>query len=114
MVRSPAPVQFDLDRKAGLRIRWSDGYEGVLSLAELRRSCPCATCRADREEAQRNPLRVLRSTPNPQDQVTVVSAEVVGRYALRIEWKDGHNTGIYDFGLLRRLDPGAPQSEAAR
>ena len=104
-VAQPHPLQFDLDRTAGLRIRWSDGVESALSLVELRKACPCATCRAEREERQRNPLVVLKSTPNPLDQVTVASAELMGRYALRIAWKDGHDTGIYDFGLLRRLDP---------
>ena len=35
--------------------------------------------------------------------VTVRRAELVGNYALQIVWEDGHNTGLYDFGLLRRL-----------
>ena len=35
--------------------------------------------------------------------VTVDEAELVGRYALRIRWKDGHDSGVYDFALLRSL-----------
>lgn len=31
------------------------------------------------------------------------SAELVGSYALRIVWADGHNAGIYDFAYLREL-----------
>ena len=29
----------------------------------------------------------------------------VGRYALRFDWSDGHETGIYPWDLLRRLCP---------
>jgi len=29
----------------------------------------------------------------------------VGNYAVSLTWKDGHNTGIYPFRLLRRLCP---------
>lgn len=104
----PHPVRLDLDRTRGLTIEWSDGHSGRLSLVELRKKCPCASCRALREERQRNPLTVLQSVPNESDQVTVDRAELVGRYALRIVWKDGHDTGIYDFGLLRSLDSGSP------
>jgi DUF971 family protein len=33
----------------------------------------------------------------------MVDAEVVGRYAIRIQWNDGHNTGIYSYQHLREL-----------
>ncbi|MFO0839326.1 MAG: DUF971 domain-containing protein [Phycisphaerae bacterium] len=97
------PERLDLDRGGSLKIRWMDGLEQVISLAALRRACPCATCRAERESQSRNPLRILSVTASPQDQVTVGEAALVGNYALRIEWKDGHNSGIYDFELLRNL-----------
>ena len=29
--------------------------------------------------------------------------ESVGRYALQIDWSDGHSTGIYPFARLREL-----------
>ena len=35
----------------------------------------------------------------------IVDAEMVGRYAIRILWSDGHNTGIYSYELLRSLCP---------
>jgi DUF971 family protein len=34
---------------------------------------------------------------------TIASAELVGNYAVRVRWADGHDTGIYDFALLRAL-----------
>lgn len=35
------------------------------------------------------------------------SAELVGNYALRIAFSDGHRTGIYSWRYLREIDPGA-------
>jgi len=35
----------------------------------------------------------------------VKHAELVGNYAMKIEWSDGHDSGIYSFQYLRELDP---------
>ena len=37
--------------------------------------------------------------------VTVVSAEPVGNYALRLQWSDDHGSGIYSFAYLREIRP---------
>lgn len=97
------PLELNLDRTNGLRIRWSDGSESTLPLRALRQHCPCATCRDQREQQARNPLRVLNRPPAELEMVTPTHAELVGRYALKIEWGDGHATGLYDFAMLRQL-----------
>ncbi|MFQ5805810.1 MAG: DUF971 domain-containing protein [Phycisphaerae bacterium] len=97
------PVELNLKRTEHLQIRWADGHESTIALLQLRKACPCATCRAAQEEHERNPLAVSQPVQNPQDMVIAERAELVGRYALRIRWKDGHDTGIYDFALLRAL-----------
>ena len=33
----------------------------------------------------------------------VSRGEIVGRYALRFKWSDGHETGIYSFTALRQM-----------
>ncbi len=83
-----------------LFIDWKDGKRSEYSLAELRRVCPCATCRTDREQQSANPLRILRADPTG---IRVVNARLVGNYAIQFEWSDGHNTGIFDFRFLRSL-----------
>lgn len=113
---SPAtePVDIELDRANELRIRWADGHLSVLPLPLLRRSCPCATCRSDREQQARGSLPGAQS-PAPQAEMAVAeAAELVGQYALRIIWKDGHGTGIYDYELLRSLCPGETDLEPLR
>lgn len=99
----PYPVEFDVDRSRQLRIVWSDGVEHVVLLPALRRACPCALCRQERDDREKQPLRVMTLPQKATDPVTVEHAELVGNYALRIRWRDGHDSGIYDFDLLRRI-----------
>ncbi len=87
---------------------WDDGHESVYPLAMLRRACPCATCRDQREKAAARPrgtLPILTGPARPDEAMTVDSAELVGHYAIRFTWKDGHETGIYDFRMLRDMCP---------
>jgi DUF971 family protein len=35
----------------------------------------------------------------------MLNIEEVGAYAIRIDWSDGHNTGIYSFDHLRSICP---------
>jgi len=83
-----------------LDIEWGDGSRSEFSLGELRRRCPCASCRTERDARQANPLHILKFDPSD---VRVTHAQLVGRYAIQFTWSDGHNTGIFDFRFLRSL-----------
>lgn len=86
--------------KQRLLVEWADGSRSEFSLDDLRRKCPCASCRTDREGAAANPLRILTFDPS---NVRVTSANLVGNYGIKFVWSDGHDTGIFDFGFLREL-----------
>ncbi len=86
-----------------LTIDWADGTRSEYSLDDLRRQCPCASCRTEREQHSSNPLQILRFDPAD---VRVNKAELVGSYAIRFQWSDGHNTGIFEFRYLRSLASG--------
>lgn len=45
----------------------------------------------------------LSSGPLPSSQIG--GAELVGNYAIRLRWTDGHDTGIYAFTILRAACP---------
>lgn len=100
---SPVDVKVRL-REEEIRISWADGVESVYPFVYLRKKCPCASCRTDRQKKV-NPLHILAKAPPAK--VTVANAELVGNYALQLTWSDGHNTGIFDFRYLRSIDPGA-------
>src|SRR5512140_1079829 len=99
------PVNLRLDKRDGLFIEWADGIRTHYSLVQLRRHCPCATCRQGHEEeaAPRSSLSLTVLPQNIEHAAEFMDAALVGNYALRITWADGHNTGIYDFRYLRRL-----------
>lgn len=80
-----------------LRIRWADGHESRLPVRELRLACGCAQCIDEWTGAER-----LDPASVPED-VRPLRVEGVGRYALQIEWSDGHGSGIYPFRRLREL-----------
>src|SRR5215217_7974781 len=88
------PVRLDLKRTEKLEIEWQDGTTCTYPLTLLRSMCPCAMCKEQRESAAKRPKTSLTVLP--------------GNYALRIEWSDQHETGIYSFQYLREICPPAP------
>jgi DUF971 family protein len=83
-----------------LAIAWNDGEESFLPLEILRRACPCATCGGEPD--------VLGNLSRPNVSYTPHSFvlqgwELVGGYATRLRWQDGHSSGIYSYQYLRRL-----------
>lgn len=97
---TPADLKIRL-REQTLTIQWQDGSSSQFNLAVLRKHCPCAACRTERDQQGSNPLRVLRADPAG---LKVVSAKLVGQYAIQFDWSDGHDTGIFDFRYLRGLE----------
>jgi DUF971 family protein len=98
------PRNLTLDRAAGrFRIDWGDGHTSDYPLAWLRAHCPCATCREERRAVAASGGLMLHSGTLPSTEI--VGAELVGAYAVRLDWSDGHNTGIYPFSALRQSCP---------
>ena len=101
--RIPIPVKIDLD-EGGSRVvvTWQDGRMLAHRAFELRAECPCAGC-VDEVTGERTLRR-----ENVDPGVRAVEVGRVGRYALRFQWSDGHNTGIYTYERLREGFPGTP------
>jgi DUF971 family protein len=100
-----APAKLDLKKDKGLTVEWADGATSYYSVAYLRRMSPSAEARGLREQLAKNPLTVLPSSAARGGPLTALSAELVGNYALRIRFSDGHDTGIYSWEYLRSIDP---------
>lgn len=105
----PGPTRLHLDRARGLEVEWADGTNSFYPVGFLRRMSPSADARHLREEMARNPLTVLPAGGGGTLEAT--SAELVGRYAIRIEFSDGHATGIFSWRYLREIDPGTAAGE---
>lgn len=97
------PQDITVDRKVGtVTIRWGDGHISTYTTRWLRANCPCATCREERRSAELDPLKLV---PGPPPSTEIVGAELVGNYAVRFQWQDGHGTGIFVFASLRASCP---------
>lgn len=90
-----------------LAILWDDKHETYLALEDLRRACPCAACNGEPDVLGRGERPVVKHTPASFD---LASYELVGGYGFQPRWADGHATGIFSTGYLRRLDPSAPSA----
>ena len=89
-------------RQAGprsLAVTWADGHESVYDVRTLRLQCGCAACVDEWTGEER-----LDPAAVPHD-VRPLAIRPVGRYAIQIDWSDGHTTGIYPFARLRALCP---------
>jgi len=108
------PTRIDLKKDRGLTIEWADGSTSYYTIAYLRRMSPSADMRELREQMARNPLTVLPGAPATSNApLAAVDAELVGHYALRIRFSDGHDTGIYSWAYLREIDPEAANARDA-
>lgn len=114
MPHTDPPKHIDLKRDSGLTITWQDGRVDFYPIAYLRKMSPSADMRALREQMASNPLTVLPASaaqsPGP---LAATGAELVGNYALRIAFSDGHDTGIYSWEYLREIAPPKGDQAAA-
>ena len=99
------PAHLDLQRDRGLTVRWRDGSTSFYAIEFLRRMSPSADARTLREELARNPLAVLPA--GSDEPLVAIDAELVGNYAIRIRFSDGHDTGLFSWTYLREIDPGS-------
>ena len=102
------PEHLAISKSKGIKIDWKDGHRSEYTLAYLRDECPCATCtgahgtepqKSDYSKPAPSPFQMYKPT------LKMLHIEPVGNYAVRIEWSDGHNTGIYSFDHLRKICP---------
>ena len=80
-----------------MSIAWSTGETTIVSFVNLRFFCRCAECVDEWTRKRLIRREQVRSDVRP----TIV--EPVGRYAIKIEWSDGHKTGIYTYELLYEI-----------
>lgn len=109
------PTRLDLKKDKGLTVEWGDGSTSYYTIAYLRRMSPSADARALREQMASNPLTVLpasRAGAGPAGGLVAESAELVGNYAIRIRFSDGHDTGLFSWTYLREIDPASPPTSS--
>jgi DUF971 family protein len=106
--RKPNEIKVHVSTGAGVDIAWSDGHHSHYDFAYLREHCPCATCNDERGKKAAlasamggAPAALPMFKPKPQAR----AAQAVGNYAIRIDFTDGHATGIFSYDYLRTICP---------
>jgi DUF971 family protein len=106
---APEPEHIAISKSKGIKIDWKDGHHSEYTLGYLRDECPCATCTgahgtkpektnyAAAETTRADPFKMFTPT------LKMLRVEEVGAYAIRIDWSDGHGSGIYSFDHLRGI-----------
>ena len=93
MVDSPSDIK--LKRAEGiLEVTWGDQAPRRYGIRQLRRECACASC-----VDEMTGVRILDVQAVPKD-IGITSMEVVGNYAIKFVFSDGHDTGIYSWDRL--------------
>jgi DUF971 family protein len=82
--------------KREIRFVWDDDTEDMWGTRELRLRCVCAHC-----QSEATGERLLDPKTVPEDLI-VQNMALVGNYGLSIHFSDGHTTGIYRLGQLKR------------
>jgi DUF971 family protein len=90
----PVEIRLVKDRRA-LHVTFEDGNAFTLSAELLRVTSPSAEVQGH-SEAQRKTVGGKRN-------VTILSVDPVGNYAVRLGFDDMHTTGIYSWAFLRDL-----------
>jgi DUF971 family protein len=88
------PDRITVDAES-VEITWIDGSSTMITGDRLRSSCPCAECREHEAEP--------RSIIQIGDRSSITDAQLIGGYAIRFTFADGHADGLYPYGILRQL-----------
>jgi DUF971 family protein len=99
-MHSPTNVQIIGNEVA---IGWDDGAESYFTFEKLRAASPSASNMGERDIFG---TQYGGGGSKKFDGVQVVGWERVGNYAIRFDFSDGHNSGLYSFDYLRALADG--------
>jgi DUF971 family protein len=94
------PAKLDLKRDEKLEILWKDGT--ICKMVREGRD-PHDISPQPQEPKKKPLLNILPG--NYAQPLTVKNAQMVGNYAIQIDWSDDHGSGIYSFEYLRSISP---------
>lgn len=83
--------------RSTITITWDDGHVTALPARAVRLSCRCANC------VEEMSGRALLDPASVPESVRARGIQLVGQYAIAIEWSDNHSSGIFSFETLRKM-----------
>ncbi len=98
MPEMPSDVKA-LRQEGVLQLTWPNDHVSRYGFVALRGQCQCAGCVDEHTGIRTLDLASIPAT------ITIDDMQLVGNYALRIHWSDGHATGLYPWSRLRKNCP---------
>ena len=92
-----SPQEITITDQGYLLVKWMNGEENLIPAIMLRGACPCASCI---DEITGEKTLDVESLPHD---LMIANYGYIGRYAIRFEFSDGHDTGIFDFTRIRKI-----------
>lgn len=91
-----------------LEIRWEGSPSYRVPFRELRGLCPCANCVNEHTGERMFFPRDAENDVHPQ------KMNLVGNYAVKIAWSDGHQNGLFTWEYLRQICDSLIEDPASR
>ncbi|MCH8475277.1 MAG: DUF971 domain-containing protein [Opitutales bacterium] len=91
-----------------IAIAWSDGSESFFPMPFLRKHSPSAENVGEYDIFGN---KYGGQAPSEHNGVQIIGWSMVGNYAIKFSFSDGHNTGLFSFGLLKGLEAKLAEEE---
>jgi DUF971 family protein len=101
---SIVPREIGRSGKHDVLVRWRDDRETVFPARFLRLACPCASC-----IEEMTGRKILKESDVPED-IHPLAIQPVGQYAIKVQWSDGHASGIFTWERLDELSRTLPMN----
>jgi DUF971 family protein len=93
----PTPTKIEPFSPTEMRLGFSNGEEYAVPYVEMRFLCPCAACVDEHTGA-----RIIKRESVRLD-IRATGVQLIGRYAVQINWSDRHSTGMYHYDRLLEI-----------
>jgi DUF971 family protein len=94
------PIKIKLQKQEHIEITWDNGKVIKYPLKFLRDESPDAGNKG--ETILWKHYQPMKKAPLKPESYEIDKIEMVGNYAIQIQWKDGYNFGIYSWELLEK------------
>lgn len=95
-----SPIDYFISDKF-IALKINENLELSIPLKKLRQACPCAHCNGEKDVFGN--ISGKREAKLVDGSLALNRISLVGSYAIRFFWKDGHSNGIYTFKYLKGL-----------
>jgi DUF971 family protein len=96
MASPPSNIKVHRERRL-LELTWPEGGTSLLPFRFVRGRCPCAAC-VDENTGER-----MVDVMDVSEDIAPTQLGFSGNYALRVEWSDDHDTGLYTWDWLEQI-----------